>query len=417
MDKTYYNRYKSLLEKLNYTYKGYNVKYLVPGYFTFLFSDDAISAREVFKEFYISTQFKDLGQVLDTKSSSVISFLIDRDDYQDLANSVKSIYPDSSIVKLSALPNKKVSFLSFSYFKHLAKAFKLIFGHSIDESFMTKLFLVGLLTKLFNQINILEKAQCPENIKRYICFNAAYKEESLLTLYFKNRGIETISMQHGIFCDFKLMIPFDYINFDNMIADKLLCWGQSTVDYLTSKGIDKSRLILMGNPKYKDLTISHIDQSFTKCLVLLGRAIYIPSNDKLLSLLKDFNKKHNNKVLFYIKKHPFLMDVEHKSFASISDNMIFLGREHSVQEVLRSDMVNFTIAVNTTAYYESLALGKISLRWSESENEEFIGMDDKFVNLSEFETKLNEFSQKPEEEVRQEMKEIIKYVFNPELRS
>ena len=171
----------------------------------------------------------------------------------------------------------------------------------------------------------------------------------------------------------------------------------------------------MGNPKYKDLTIEQVDQSFTKCLVLLGRAIYIPSNEKLLSLLKEFNKKHNNKILFYIKKHPFLMDVEHKSFASISDNMIFLGREHSVQEVLRSDMVNFTIAVNTTAYYESLALGKISLRWSESENEEFIGMNDKFVNLSQFETKLNEFTQKPEPEIRQEMKDIIKYVFNPEL--
>ena len=415
MDKRYYNRYKSLLEKLNYTYKGYNLKYLVPGYFTFLFSDDALSAREVFKEFYIGTQIIDLTKALETKSSSIISFLIDRDDYKDLASSVQAIYSDSSIVKLSGLPTKKVSFLSFSYFKHLAKASKLVFTRSIDESFMTKLFLIGLITKLFNQISTLEKIQCPENIQRYICFNAAYKEESLLTLYFKNRGIETISMQHGIFCDFKLIIPFDYINLDNMIADKLLCWGQSTVDYLTSKGIDQSRLILMGNPKYKDLTIEQVDQSFTKCLVLLGRAIYIPSNEKLLSLLKEFNKKHNNKILFYIKKHPFLMDVEHKSFASISDNMIFLGREHSVQEVLRSDMVNFTIAVNTTAYYESLALGKISLRWSESENEEFIGMNDKFVNLSQFETKLNEFTQKPELEIRQEMKDIIKYVFNPEL--
>ncbi len=415
MDKRYYNRYKNLLEKLNYSYKGYNIKHLVPGYFTFLFSDDSLSARDVFKEFYLGTQITDISKVLDTKSSSVISFLIDRDDYKDLANSVKVIYPEASIVKLSALSNKRISFMSFSYFKHLAKATKLIFTRSINESFITKLFLIGLITKLFNQINLLDKVQCPENIKRYICFNAAYKEESLLTTYFKNRRIETISMQHGIFCDFKLIIPFDYINYDNMIADKLLCWGQSTIDYLTSKGIEESRLILMGNPKYKDLTIEHVDQSFTKCLVLLGRAIYISSNDKLLSLLKEFNEKHNNKVLFYIKKHPFLMDIEHKSFASISDNMIFLGREHSVQEVLRSDMVNFTIAVNTTAYYESLALGKISLRWSESENEEFIGMDDKFSTLSELETKLNEFSEKPEAEIRQEMKNIIKYVFNPEL--
>lgn len=416
MDKRYYNRYTDLIGKLDYTYKGYNLKYLLPGYLTWVFDDYALSARDVFKEFYQGTQLYDLTKVVQIPKNTIISYLINRSDYHDLATAAQKSYPDSEVVNIESLSKTKISPFRFSYLKHLCKAFKVAFTSSVNEPFMTKLFLVGLITKIFNYIQLVEQTEVSKSVERYVCFNSAYKEESLLTLYFKKRDIETVTLQHGIFCDFKMVIPFDYINLGNLIADKVLCWGQSTVDYLVSKGFDKSRLILMGNPKYIDTQIDSVNQSFKKCLVLLGRQIYVPSNDKLLALLKEFNKNHNNQILFYIKKHPFLMDSDHKSFASIADQMIFLGKEHSVQEVLRSDFVDFTIAVNTTAYYESLALGKVSLRWSESENEEFYGMDDKFLSIEEFETKLKEFQEKPEAEIRKEMKEVIKYVFNPDLQ-
>lgn len=344
-----------------------------------------------------------------------MSFLINRSDYRDLAVAAQNSYPDSQVVNIESLPKMKNSIFRFSYFRHLIRASILAFTRSVNEPFMTKLFLVGLITRIFNYIDLVETAEPSKDVERYVCFNSAYKEESLLALYFKKRNIETVTLQHGIFCDFKKVIPFDYINLGNLIADKVLCWGQSTVDYLQSKGFELSRLILMGNPKYTDARIDSVNQTFRKCLVLLGRQLYISSNDKLLALLKEYNQKHNNRILFYLKKHPFLMDSDHKSFASIADNMIFLGKEHSVQEVLRSDMVDFTIAVNTTAYYESLALGKVSLRWSESENEEFVGLDDKFFSLEELEEKLKEFQDKPESELKEEMKKVIKYVFNPNL--
>lgn len=417
MDTRYYNRYNNLLVHLDYTYRGYNIKYLIPGYLTCMFTDDAVTGRDVFKGFYEGVTFTDLSKVLQTEKSTAITYLINRKDYGDLAESVQKTYPDSDVTCLETLPKASYSPLGFSYLRHLLKALRIVFTRSIKESFTTKLYLVALLTNLFNQIKYLDKAHCSESIKKYICFNSAYKEESLLTLYFKKRQVETFTLQHGIFCDFKQIIPFDIINMDNLIADKIMCWGQSTVDYLKTKGFDDSRFILMGNSKYKDAVIGEVDQSFRRCLVLLGRSVYIPSNDKLLALLQEFNRKYNNRILFYLKKHPFVVDAEHKAYASIADNMFFVGREHSVQEILRSDLVDFTIAVNTTAYYESLALGKISLRWSESENEDFYGMDDKFYDLAGLEDKINTFSSKPESEIRQEMKDVIKYVFNPELRS
>ncbi|MEN9919773.1 MAG: hypothetical protein RL662_2209 [Bacteroidota bacterium] len=416
MDTKHHNRYRALLEQLSYRYNGYDLKELIPGYCTFAFDDNSLSARDVFKAFYLTTKPYNLAQVFEVSTPTIITYLINRHDYRELAVAAQGDYSDSEVVNIESLPKRKSSPLRLSYIKNLSKAIRIVFLRSIAESLLTKLYLVALITKIFNDVHHIEKATPPKNVMRYICFNTAYKEESLLTLYFKKRGIETMTLQHGIFCDFKQVIPFDCINFENLIADKVLCWGQSTVDYLVSKNINQERLILMGNPKYGGIDIEHVDQSFTKCLVLLGRQIYIQSNEKLLSVLQEFNQKHNNKILFYLKKHPFLMDSDHKSFASIANNMLFVGKEHSVQEIMKSDLVNFSIAVNTTAYYESLALGKVSLRWSEAENEDFVGLDDKFSDLKELELKLNEFASRPEPEIRKEMKDVIRYVFNPNLQ-
>lgn len=418
IDNSLYNKYKALKEKLNYTYKGYNLQHLIPGYLNYIFAGENPSARDVAKEFYVGLKSIDFRKMFDMDTPVIISYLIERSDYRDLANAAKEQCPRAEVVGLFVLPKVSFSPFRFYYLKHFLKAFGLVFSRSLASGFMTKLYLVALITKLFNQIRLINKVENYSHIKQYVCFNSAYKEESLITEFFNRRNVETISLQHGIFCDFKLLIPFDYINFDNLLAQKVLCWGQSTIDYLKAKGIDRSRLILAGNPKYKDVKIdaTRIDRSFTRCLVLLGRGIYTKTNDKLLALLKEYNDKHkDNKILFYLKKHPFLLDSDHKSFASVDNNMIFIGKEHSVQEVLRSDLVNFTISVNTTAYYESLALGKISLRWAEFENEEFFGMDDKFEDLSGFEEKLSLYRQMPAEKIKEEIENVIRYVFNPQL--
>jgi hypothetical protein len=282
-------------------------------------------------------------------------------------------------------------------------------------SFRSKLFLTAFLVKVFNQIHQLENAEPNTGITRYVCFNSAYREESLLTEYFNRRGVETVTLQHGIFCNFKYFVPFDYINFDNFIAQKMLCWGQSTIDFLTANGIEKSRLILLGHLKYKDLKIDAVNLSFKKCIVLLGRGLYVATNDKLLETLEAYNRQHGNEIVFYVKKHPFLFDEDHRRFAKVANNLIFLGKEHTVEDVMKSSLVDFSIAVNTTAYYESLACGKPCLRWTEAENEEFYGMDDKFASLEELDAKIRKFRAADASVVKKELTDVIRYVLNPSI--
>ncbi|MFV0469462.1 MAG: hypothetical protein ACK5MK_11120 [Dysgonomonas sp.] len=414
MDQTWFNNYKIIKEKFDYSYKGYNLKYLIAGYLNLDFEANP-NIRDVFKEYYLSCNFMDLREALKTKEETLITYLINRTDYRDLAKTTQQYYSHSEVVDLSSLMLKKVSPFGFTYFKHFWMAAGLVFRRSIGKNFKYKLQFVAMVIKLLNQISLLENTAYPTNIKRYVCFNSSYKEETLLTLYFNKHNAETITLQHGIFCNFKRLIPFDIINYENCVAQKMLCWGQSTIDFLTRHGFAESQLILLGNLKYKDFEIDHINQTFTKCLVLLGRPLYLDTNDKLLDVLKAYNRKHNNKIVFYIKKHPFIEDKYHVRHADISSNIIFLGREHSVQEVLKSDIVDFSISVNTTAYYESLALGKPCLRWTEEENEEFYGIDDKFENLEELEAKIQLLKDESPDRLLHEIKDVIRYIFNPNI--
>lgn len=415
MNQTNFDNYKHIKNKFDYIYKGYNLKFLVPGYLGFIFSGDSLSLRDMVKEFYTGKQAIDPTRVFDAKADTLISYLIHRTDYRDLALAAQSLYPNSEVVNLSELPKVNFSIFGLTYIKHFWLALWLVFSRSIGNGFVTRLFLVALSIRIMNQISLVEKRANVAHIKHYICFNSAYKEEAVLTACFNKRRVETITMQHGIFCDFKIQIAFDIINHENMIAQKLLCWGQSTIDYMLTRGMDESQFILVGNLKYKDVTIEAINQNFKACLVLLGRGNYIDTNNKLLAMLLNYNELHNNQIVFYIKKHPFLMDEEHKQYANISKNMVFVGREHSAQEVLRSDLVDFSISVNTMAYYESLVLSKPCLRWVESENEEFYGMDDKFASMEEFEAKIDALKNRDAEAIQKEVKSIIKYIFNPNL--
>ncbi|GAB6012287.1 hypothetical protein [Viscerimonas tarda] len=416
MDKTSsFVRYKKVKDKFDYTYKGYNLKHLIPGYLNFAFDNLIPSTREVVKEFYTSRSSLDLRKAVATRSETLITYLINRSDYRNLALAAQSYYSNSEVVNLSELPTVKIPFASPGYIGYLLRALRVVFFRQLDLPVRSKLYLAAVLVKIFYQIGLLEAVKPAGSIKKYACFNSAYKEESLLTAFFNKQNVETITLQHGIFCNFKFFIPFDFINFDNFIAQKMLCWGQSTIDYLTANGINQSRLILMGNLKYKGLKIEKVNQNFKKCLVLLGRGLYIDTNNKLLETLSAYNKQHSPNIVYYIKKHPFLMDEEHKQFADIANNIIFLGREHAVEEALKSSLVDFSIAVNTTAYYESLALGKPCLRWTEAENEEFYGMDDKFASLEELDNKITALKTADEQAIRKEMQDVIKYIFNPSI--
>lgn len=415
MDKTFYDNYKTIKAKLDYTYKGYNLQSLVPGYLNFVFDGIVPSNRDVVKGFYKSFSSIDLRKIPSIKAKTIITYLIGRQDYKNLALATQEYYTDSQVVDLSLLPTVRFSLLNPFYIWHLLKSLRIVFTRNVGSSIRERLSIIAILTLIFNQIRLLEKAKSSGSINQYICFNSSYKEESLLTLYFNKRKIETITLQHGIFCNYKQLIPFDYINFENRQAQKVLAWGQATIDYFTANGIDSSGIIMFGNAKYKTIRIDKIHQSFKSCLVLLGRGLYIDTNNKLLSMLTEYNKKHNNSIVFYIKKHPFLFDEEHRQYANISNQLIFLGKEHPAEEVLKSSLVDFSISVNTTAYYESLALGKPCLRWTEAENEDFFGLDDKFENIDEFESKLNILKTMDQNIILRDTKNVIRYIFNTDL--
>ena len=74
------------------------------------------------------------------------------------------------------------------------------------------------LLKELNSLSILEKTfkkYKPANtsLLKFIAFNGPYGNDALLTEFFHKHGISTYSIQHGIFYDYKIQVPYDIINY------------------------------------------------------------------------------------------------------------------------------------------------------------------------------------------------------------
>ena len=128
------------------------------------------------------------------------------------------------------------------------------------------------LSIAFKIIDELEKQdiQC----EKYIAFNSSYLVESFLTYYFRNRGIKTYSLQHGMYFNYINDTPYDVINFENVCADKLLVWGEYSKKEITPLMPKSSDCAVFGYPDSKFPVISS-QVSSDKILVLLPRDIYL----------------------------------------------------------------------------------------------------------------------------------------------
>jgi len=81
------------------------------------------------------------------------------------------------------------------------------------------LIAVSIEFKIIEQL-VKQHIECD----KYIAFDSSYLVEFFLSFYFRSRGIETYSLQHGMYFKYTNGTPFDAINYENACADELLVW-------------------------------------------------------------------------------------------------------------------------------------------------------------------------------------------------
>lgn len=241
-------------------------------------------------------------------------------------------------------------------------------------------------------------------VKKYVCEIDIRRFENLLTQYLQIRKVPTFSMEEGMFYIFRGQIPHDSVHYRVLTTDKLLCWSQYVMDEYMSYGIKENRLILAGYPKKVSLYDMVIEKPMSKCIVLLARNSFREANYKLLNILNGYSDKYE----FCLKLHPSLDYNEYSDYAD-THQMKIVEKTKTINDCIKPGEFNWSIAVNTTAYYESLIRGLPCLRFLHKSFQLPLGLDDFFDSKEALENKIQWISSIERSRYQKEVNEMLKY--------
>lgn len=271
-----------------------------------------------------------------------------------------------------------------------------------DISFVKKLHFVSEYVFLCNTILELDKLDF-SNVDKYLCMCHVLGLENLLTQYLRKKGIATYSLQEGIYFIFRKNQVKGKIAYENFTTDHLLCWGQYTKDEYISYGIEPDRIDVAGYPKRCTEISLKAENSYRSCLVMLAGPLLGDVNHNLFLMLDSI--KSNIEIT--LKPHPANYN-EMKAYAH-KHSFKIVEKSQSLASCFTSGKYDFSIAVNTTAYYESWMAGVPSIRYNDDRFDNFYGFDDFFSTKEELNSLLNRYrtSQKTDGEVREMLKYAI----------
>ena len=127
--------------------------------------------------------------------------------------------------------------------------------------------------------------------------------DNILSQYANNNSLKTVTLQHGLYIDYKNYENINVVNYKNIVSKYFLAWGDDTND-LVKRYHSDIKIVVCGKPiKKKDIKI---DNYFT---VLFDQNIFHFYNKKLLALACELADKLDiginlrlhpqNKLLWY----------------------------------------------------------------------------------------------------------------------
>ncbi|WP_350608189.1 hypothetical protein [Pseudoalteromonas sp. MER144-MNA-CIBAN-0113] len=396
--KKLFDKYKTVKKQLAYDHKGYPIENIVSlELISLIYKRENFNIRRSLVYFFAVRKIK-----IPTQKKALFSIGdYNRKDYYELLKHVMTSYQNES--DLVDLSNSKRS-LIFSL-SNIFSAFKIVFFRKLELNFLSKITLAASIAHNLNNIDFLEK-QTPTNIKLFCAFCSNLNEEAVLNYFFKKNNIPTYSLQHGLWFIYDIP-PIDAIAYENVVADKLLCWGEYTRDEFIKYGMDERRLVVAGYPKKTaPLILPKKSHKKLRVLVLLARSQFDENNLNLISLLSQSTLN----IEFEFKLHPAL--IVEKYSEQLKFESFNFAPTGTVQELLNLNRYDCSISYNSTAYYDSYINNCICLRYRDADADNAISvLDDSFTSVSEFESKINlVLTAQSDEKVWTEIEKNLTYI-------
>lgn len=394
-----YSRYQSIKEQCQVLYSGIELKFCLAWRIIFhAYAFQSIKKTSVsffFKQCRYSNVYKDLDTLF-AKEKVVLSHAKQsRKDYYSLVENASKIILNSETFNYSVVRKKHNDLLLI-----MTTFLESLVSFRREFSFKQILTWTLITLEVKRKIRYLDSISNNIEISAFIAFNSSIQDDAILCCFLNKKNIPTFTMQHGHYLTYKDP-PLDIINYENLTANKLLCWGRSTKENLKEFGIDSSRLMIFGNTKYLHNEFKKLNKpKFQKVLVLLGRYIHHDSNMSLLKLLNEISAQSNES--FYLKLHPSLIDQ---------------GLSHFYNDFYIIDTLDFgsfdtAISNNTSAYFDARLNGLLCLRYGKYETENFDEEQFLFYDVKDYLHKKNLFLRENLNQLRQDNLTSLEQTFD-----
>jgi hypothetical protein len=329
----------------------------------------------------------------------------DREDYSDYLNILKPLLNFNKVIDYRLREIKKINVFNLNSIKNF---FFTSFEVMVTKKgkVKEKLYLIAILSKIKNTIDHLELCNL-NKVTSFIAFNSSAHCDVYLTEYFNKRNITTYSLQHGYYAKFKNEVKVDVLNYENISAKYFFAWDNYTKTLIREFNKDV-KVIIAGNPRFSKVPVN-FNLRFQKCLVLLPGISYHKSN---LKLLEEISKLSESGIKISVKLHPSLERFEYFKLCE-KYNFKMIKEGVLLNQLLKSNEVDFCITFNSSVYFESLYHGKICFRYASCETMIFSDQNDCFDDVNEIKTKIKILKNSDSNKLINELKKFISKKYTP----
>lgn len=395
MNKSNYEKYKDLKSEFDYEYRGFNMgQVMAMDLAQFVYGSNNKNYLPKIYNYLFKIINLDQFNDLINENKPLYTYVTKRDDYYELVKDyMVKIGDNCDIICLNDLESKK-NFNLKGLFTSLWFCFKIE-----HISVLQKLYLSFMCSYYKNLIDYLLALDVVIPSK-YVAFNSSTRLETLLTLYFNMKNVETFSLQHG-FDYLKKPLPINIINFENITASNVLCWGQYTIEQMVKFGVDRDRLVLFGNPKYDLIQYIH-KPKIRKVLVALSRVLFEDGNIKLIDIISKLSN-----IKFELKLHPSLDSHKYYKISENFSNISVVTNKKTVKELLRNHKYDLALTYNTTVHYEAFVNGKLSFGYDfESDGAKLF---EKFADDRELKKLILKYENLENDKINNEIENFAQY--------
>lgn len=259
-----------------------------------------------------------------------------RDDYRVLFRKIASTVEDSKIaiiddhiIERHRIAPKGIIFI-FSQLPNLFK-FK-------ADNIFERAYLYLRLCFYYRQVSALSKF----DFKALVLFADMQPVENLASQHFKKRGKTTVTLQHGLYADYKEFPTVNIINYLHQPSEYFLSWGKETAD-LIKKYHPERNVVICGKPYSHQEAPPIAARESHHITAILDQNIFQTHNISMLALLSEYSKK--NSLQLNVRYHPY------------NPKRVYEGLKLAYRTDLPLEKSKFVVGHTSSMLHEVMALG------------------------------------------------------------